>query len=53
MLNKELLDALNEQMNHEFYAAHAYMAMAVQYSKTRLSSKLYATLFEKDSCKLG
>ena len=28
MLNKELLDALNEQMNHEFYAAHAYMAMA-------------------------
>lgn len=28
MLNKELLDALNEQMNHEFYTAHAYMAMA-------------------------
>ena len=28
MLNKELLDALNEQMNHEYFAAHAYMAMA-------------------------
>ena len=28
MLNKELLNALNEQMNHEYYAAHAYMAMA-------------------------
>lgn len=28
MLNKELLDTLNEQMNHEFYTAHAYMAMA-------------------------
>lgn len=28
MLDKELLDALNNQMNYEFYAAHAYMAMA-------------------------
>lgn len=28
MLNKELLEALNEQMNHEYFAAHAYMAMA-------------------------
>lgn len=28
MLNEDLLNALNEQMNHEFYAAHAYMAMA-------------------------
>ncbi|MBI5974739.1 ferritin [Staphylococcus canis] len=28
MLDKELLEALNKQMNHEFYAAHAYMAMA-------------------------
>lgn len=28
MLDKKLLDALNEQMNHEYYAAHAYMAMA-------------------------
>lgn len=28
MLDKELLDALNDQMNHEYYAAHAYMAMA-------------------------
>ncbi|SCT19917.1 ferritin [Staphylococcus caeli] len=28
MLNEELLNALNEQMNHEFFAAHAYMAMA-------------------------
>ncbi|KMJ56200.1 ferritin [Bacillus sp. LL01] len=28
MLNEKLLDALNEQMNYEFYAAHTYMAMA-------------------------
>ena len=28
MLSKELLEALNEQMNHEYFAAHAYMAMA-------------------------
>lgn len=28
MLKKDLLDALNDQMNHEFFSAHAYMAMA-------------------------
>ncbi|RCV94568.1 ferritin [Staphylococcus pseudintermedius] len=28
MLNEKLLNALNRQMNHEFFAAHAYMAMA-------------------------
>ncbi|BCU52730.1 ferritin [Staphylococcus auricularis] len=28
MLNNELLNALNEQMNQEYYAAQAYMAMA-------------------------
>ncbi|MDO5376549.1 MAG: H-type ferritin FtnA [Staphylococcus rostri] len=28
MLDQKLLDALNDQMNHEFFAAHAYMAMA-------------------------
>lgn len=28
MLNQKLLDALNQQMNHEYFAAHAYMAMA-------------------------
>lgn len=28
MLSKKLHDALNEQMNFEFYSAHAYMAMA-------------------------
>ncbi len=28
MLSKNILDALNNQLNHEFYAAHAYMAMA-------------------------
>ena len=33
MLNKELLNALNEQMNHEFFAAHAYMAMAAYCDK--------------------
>ena len=29
MLSKDLLKALNEQMNHEYFAAHAYMAMAL------------------------
>lgn len=33
MLDKKLLDALNEQMNHEYYAAHAYMAMAAYCDK--------------------
>ncbi|MCU5746213.1 ferritin [Staphylococcus sp. SQ8-PEA] len=33
MLNKDLLNALNEQMNHEYYAAHAYMAMAAYCDK--------------------
>ena len=33
MLNKELLNALNEQMNHEFFAAPAYMAMAAYCDK--------------------
>lgn len=28
MLSKDLLEALNDQMNHEYFAAHAYMAMA-------------------------
>ncbi|MCS4487305.1 H-type ferritin FtnA [Staphylococcus americanisciuri] len=28
MLDQQLLEALNNQMNHEFFAAHAYMAMA-------------------------
>ncbi|ERN52564.1 ferritin [Alkalihalophilus pseudofirmus] len=28
MLNDKLLEALNEQMNFEFYSAHTYMAMA-------------------------
>lgn len=28
MLSKNLLGALNDQMNFEFYSAHAYMAMA-------------------------
>ena len=28
MLSKKLHDALNDQMNFEFYSAHAYMAMA-------------------------
>lgn len=28
MLSKNLLEALNDQMNHEYFAAHAYMAMA-------------------------
>ncbi|WP_214482056.1 ferritin [Bacillus sp. SM2101] len=28
MISKKLLEGLNEQMNFEFYSAHAYMAMA-------------------------
>ncbi len=28
MLSEKLHTALNEQMNFEFYSAHAYMAMA-------------------------
>lgn len=28
MLNQKLLDALNEQMNQEYFAAHQYMSMA-------------------------
>ncbi|WP_059104393.1 ferritin [Shouchella shacheensis] len=28
MLSKKIADALNDQMNHEFQAAHEYMAMA-------------------------
>lgn len=33
MLSKELLAALNEQMNQEYFAAHAYMAMAAYCDK--------------------
>ena len=33
MLSKDLLKALNEQMNHEYFAAHAYMAMAAYCDK--------------------
>ena len=33
MLSKELLEALNEQMNHEYFSAHAYMAMAAYCDK--------------------
>lgn len=33
MLSKDLLAALNEQMNHEYFAAHAYMAMAAYCDK--------------------
>ena len=33
MLSKDLLAALNDQMNHEYFAAHAYMAMAAYCDK--------------------
>ena len=33
MLSKNLLEALNDQMNHEYFAAHAYMAMAAYCDK--------------------
>ena len=47
MLSKDLLEALNDQMNHEYFAAHAYMAMALiammlhmKVSLTSISNKL-------------
>lgn len=36
MLSKKMLNALNEQMNHEFEAAHTYMAMAAWSSSQSL-----------------
>ncbi|HBP3153906.1 TPA: H-type ferritin FtnA [Staphylococcus aureus] len=33
MLSKNLLEALNDQMNHEYFAAYAYMAMAAYCDK--------------------
>ena len=46
MLSKDLLEALNDQMNHEYFA-HAYMAMALiammlhmKVSQTSISNKL-------------
>ena len=47
MLSKDLLEALNDQMNHEYFATHAYMAMALiammlhmKVSLTSISNKL-------------
>ena len=47
MLSKDLLEALNDQMNHEYFAAHAYMAMVaiammlhMKVSLTSISNKL-------------
>ena len=37
MLSKELLAALNEQMNQEYFAAHAYMAMAHTVTKNLMT----------------
>lgn len=37
MLSKELLAALNEQMNQEYFAAHAYMAMAAYCDKNLMT----------------
>ncbi|MCA1031252.1 ferritin [Bacillus timonensis] len=36
MLSDKLLKGLNEQMNYEFYSAHAYMAMAAYCSSESL-----------------
>lgn len=36
MLSEELLQGLNEQMNFEFFSAHAYMAMAAYCSSESL-----------------
>ena len=47
MLSKDLLEALNDQMNHEYFATHAYMAMVaiammlhMKVSLTSISNKL-------------
>lgn len=47
MLSKDLLEALNDQMNHEYFATHAYMAMVLiammlhmKVSLTSISNKL-------------
>ena len=47
MLSKDLLEALNDQMNHEYFVAHAYMAMVaiammlhMKVSLTSISNKL-------------
>ncbi len=45
MLSKNLLEALNDQMNHEYFAAHAYMAMAAYCDKIvrRICKLLHST----------
>lgn len=44
MINENLLKALNEQMNFEFYSAHAYMAMAAYCSAESLDG--FANFFQ-------
>lgn len=46
MLSKNLLEALNDQMNHEYFAAHAYMAMAAYCDKDR-TKDLQTSSFNK------
>ncbi len=36
-MNKKLYEALNEQINHEFYAAHLYLQMAAQFDEMSLT----------------
>lgn len=46
MLSKNLLEALNDQMNHEYFERHAYMAMADTVIKNR-TKDLQTSSFNK------
>ncbi|RZH87968.1 H-type ferritin FtnA, partial [Staphylococcus aureus] len=43
MLSKNLLEALNDQMNHEYFASHAYLAMEAYCDKA--SYEVFAKFF--------
>ena len=45
MLSKKMLDALNEQVNAEFYAAHLYLSMAAHFDGEGLPG--FATWMKK------
>lgn len=46
MLSKKLHDALNEQMNFEFYSAHAYMAMVATVQLRAMMDSLTFSLYK-------
>lgn len=47
MLSQSLTDALNKQMNEEFQAAHAYMAMAAYCAKESYDG--FANFYEQQA----